>query len=350
MTDKIIALRMERQHLSVPANESEYYELFRDLQPGQNVYWNGFGQPPVLSFRADFDDIAYNRARQLERALIKGRFAGGNLGWIMPEDLELFAALYRKPLERPTDYQRELLNRIENGGPMTIQQLKAETGLPVKTITPALHRLQEAFLVYEDQYDGEWDRGWYRFGEMFPDADLQKYSRQEALKIVLLRFARRMVCFDEAMAKNFYRLPAKEIRAAIASLAADGALIPYENGWIAPADAALLEVYTPRQPQFVYALHRNDILYRAFEPELKAQIAALTENLPYDHDPLQYLLIDGEFRGAAVGHFRNGPYDLNDVVCDLPDAESRREEILAAVRNANFGKTPLRFMGNEVLL
>ena len=37
----------------------------------------------------------------------------------------------------------------------------------VKEITPVLHRLQEAFLVYEDQYDGEWDRSWYRFGGDF---------------------------------------------------------------------------------------------------------------------------------------------------------------------------------------
>lgn len=41
----------------------------------------------------------------------------------------------------------------------------------VKEITPVLHRLQEAFLVYEDQYDGEWDRSWYRFEEMFPETN-----------------------------------------------------------------------------------------------------------------------------------------------------------------------------------
>ena len=78
-TKKCIALRMERQHLLTPANETEYDALYRDLQPGQNVYWNGFGQPPTLSFRADFDDLAYNKSRQLRRELIKGRFAGGNL-------------------------------------------------------------------------------------------------------------------------------------------------------------------------------------------------------------------------------------------------------------------------------
>ena len=180
-------LRMERQHLLAPANETEYDMLYRDLQPGQNVYWNGFGQPPTLSFRADFDDLAYNKSRQLRRELIKGRFAGGNLGWILPEDLELFAALYRKPLKNATMTQQMLLERIEMSGPYTIGQLKEESGLLVKEITPALHRLQEAFLIYEDQYDGEWDRGWYRFGEFFPDFSLDRYTKTEALKIVLRR-------------------------------------------------------------------------------------------------------------------------------------------------------------------
>lgn len=345
MTEKIIALRMERQHLTHPADEREYCELYRDLQPGQNVYWNGFGQPPTLSFRAAFDDLEYNRARQMRRELIKGRFGGGNLGWIVPEDVELFAGLYRKPLDRPTDNQLLLLNQIENGGPWTIQQLKAETGLLVKEITPALHRLQEAFLVYEDQYDGEWDRGWYRFGEMFPEVDLLKSTRFESLRIVLLRFARRMVWFDESMAKSFYRLPEKDIRAALASLAEDGALIACAGGWMRPQDAELLKDSAPEPPRFVYALHRNDMLCRAYEPALKAWLAPRIEGLDYDCEPLQYLLIDGEFRGATVGHFRNGPYDLNDVILDLPDAEGRRQEILAAVQQVNFGKLPLRWMG-----
>lgn len=73
---RIISLRMERQHLINRADENEYLKLYRDTQPGQNVYWNGFGEPPVLSFRADFDDIEFNRSRQLDRRLIKGRFAG----------------------------------------------------------------------------------------------------------------------------------------------------------------------------------------------------------------------------------------------------------------------------------
>ena len=74
--EKNISLRMERQHLLHKADEQEYISLYRDLQPGVNVYWNGFGQPPVLSYRVAFDDMEFNRVRQRERKLVKGRFVG----------------------------------------------------------------------------------------------------------------------------------------------------------------------------------------------------------------------------------------------------------------------------------
>ncbi|MBQ8510345.1 MAG: hypothetical protein IJ493_10615 [Clostridia bacterium] len=343
----IIALRMARQHLTTRAGQEEYLSLYRDLQPGQNVYWNGFGDPPSLTFRAAFDDIAFNRERQSERALVKGRFAGGNLGWIMPEDMELFAALYRKPLDNPTRTQWLVLDLIERQGPLNIQQIKEETGLLVKEITPVLHRLQEAFLIYEDQYDGEWDRGWYRFDEFFPDLKPGRLTRHEALCQILPRFAHRQVHFDEAMAKAYYRLPAKDIRAALTALTDTGRLTVVGGGYMLPDDAALTAIDVPA-PHFVYAMHRNDFLYKSNEPLLKERFLPMLERLPYDHDPLQYLLIDGEFRGVVVGHFHNGPYDLNDVVCDLPDAQSRREEIIAAVAAANFGQLPIRFMGEPV--
>lgn len=345
---KILSLRMERQCILKKAEEEEYIKLYRDLQPGQNVYWNGFGQPPTLVFRAGFDDLTFNRERQRRRELIKGRFAGGNLGWIMPEDLELFVALYRKELIKPTEVQRRLLGLIEAAGPFNIQQLKEETGFLVKEITPALHRLQEAFLIYEDQYDGEWDRGWYRFGEVFPDTDPKRTSRKKALKTVLRRFAYRFVCFDLAMAKSFYKLPEKEIKAALAELTDEGVLVEAGGGFMLRSDAEGLADYEPKPLHFVYAIHRNDALVKAQEPVLKGWVKKLTDELPYDHEPLQYLLIDGRFRGAVVGHFRNGPYDLNDVVCDLPDALERRDEILEAVKVANYGRGPQRLMGREL--
>ncbi len=345
MKEKIISLRMERQCFVNKAYESEYINLYRDLQPGQNVYWNGFGDPPSLTYRANFNDIEYNRTRQLNRTLVKGRFSGGNLGWIVPEDMELFIGLYRKPLTKPTEMQSHILQMIVEAGPFNIQQLKEETGYLVKEITPVLHRLQEAFLIYEDQYDGEWDRGWYRFGEMFPNVDQNRYTRHEALKIVLQRFAYRLVWFDTAMAKSFYKLPEKEIKLAVCEMVSEGVLVAYDNGFMLKSDAELLESYEPKEMHFVYALHRNDFLYKSHEHILKDYAKKLTDNLEYDREPLQYLLIDGEFHGASVGHFRNGPYDLNDIVCDLPNAKERKAEIIDAVRAVNYGKMPSRFMG-----
>ncbi len=110
-----------------------------------------------------------------------------------PADWELYACLYRKPLEASNRKQQEILTLLEQEGPLTIQLIKEATGMLVKEITPALHKLQEAFLVYEDQYDGEWDRSWYRFEEMFPETDLERYTRKEALVRLLRRFAYRCV-------------------------------------------------------------------------------------------------------------------------------------------------------------
>ncbi len=343
MTEKITALRMERQHLSAKANETEYLALYRDCQPGQNVYWNGFGDPPSLTYRAEFDDMEFNRERQRSRALIKGRFVGGNLGWIMPEDLELFACAFQKPLGKLLPRQQVLLELIERE-PLTIQQMKEETGLLVKEITPVLHRLQEAFLIYEDQNDGEWDRGWHKFSEMFPDACLTKHSRRDALKTLLRRFAYRHVAFDIGMAKSFYKLPEKDIKAAAAALLEDGVLIETEGSYLLREDQELLASYSAEPPKSVYALHRNDFLVKSNEHWLK-------EKYPHAYpDTLYYLLIDGEFRGAALGKFRYTP-EVEDVVLDLPEgqAASRREDVLRAIHMLCGETNPInRFQGERI--
>ena len=48
---------------------------------------------------------------------------------------------------------------------------------------------------------------------------------------------------------------------------------------------------------------------------------------------LQFLLIDGDLQGAVCGHWRFGPYDVDDIVVYLPEEEraSRRDEIIEAV-------------------
>jgi len=341
--NKITALRIERQRLDCKAGESEYISLYRDMQPGQNVYWNGFGDPPSLAYRADFDDMEFNRGRQKTRALIKGRFAGGNLGWIMPEDLELFAAAYRKPLDSPAPRQIVLLDLIGRE-PLTIQQMKEETGMLVKEITPILHRLQEAFLIYEDQHDGEWDRGWHRFPDMFPGADLDRYARHDALKILMERFAYRHVLFDVKMAKSFYKLPEKEIKEAAGSLVGEGVLAECGDGYTLRGDFDLLQNYAAEPPKSVYAMHRNDFLVKSNEHWLKEKY---THKYP---DTLYYLFIDGGFCGAVAGKFRYTP-EIEDVILDLPDSEAaaRKDEIIKAVRILCGADTPIKRYRGAVL-
>lgn len=350
MLKKIVTLRMQRQHLIRPAAEAEYDALYRDMQPGMNLYWHGFGQPPELTFRAGFDDVAYNRERQSRRELVKGRFAGGNLGWIVPEDLPLFAALYRKPIVGfMNDVQMTIMMLIERMGPLNIQQIKEETGFLVKVITPALHRLQEAFLLYEDQYDGEWDRAWYRFDEMFPECDLNCFTRAEALEIVLQRFAYRMVWFDTKMAKSLYKLPEKEIRGVCEVLAARGVFVQMDGGYMLAADAGIVKELpedTPMPP--VMAFHRNDFLVRAYEHELRETFKPVYDALPYDHDPQYYVLVEGKFRAVSVGHFRYGPYEIHDIVCDSPDMWAYKDAICAAVLRENEGSVIQRFMGKPM--
>lgn len=336
MNQKRIALRMERQHLSKKATEKEYGALYRDLQPGQNVYWNGFGDPPTLSHRVGFDDKEWNRRRQKNRALVKGRFAGGNLGWIERGDMELFACLYQKPLSAPNDRQQALLGLIHREGPMTIQQMKASTGMLVKEITPALHRLQEAFLIYEDQNEGQDDRGWYKFSELFPEVGLSRYSRRDALKVLLQRYAYRMVEFDGKMAKSFFRVPEKELSAALEEMVRDRVLQEEAGNFILASDAELLKSYSGTYTG-VLSLHRNDILVKSYEHILKGKF-------PHEYpDTLHYLLIDGELRGAVVGKFRYTP-ELEDVILELPEgeAEARREEILQATRCYGGEENPVK--------
>lgn len=338
----VTALRMERQHLLQPANETQYDDLYRDMSPGQNVYWCGFGDPPSLTFRADFNDMEYNRLRQKDRILVKGRFQGGNIGWIEKNDMELFACMCRKPLDRPTEQQQLLLDVIEREGPLNIQLMKEMTGFLVKEITPILHRLQEAFLVYEDQYDGAWDRGWYSFSEMFPETDLNRYTRIQALKTVLKRFAYRNVFFKEDMVKSFYRLPGKDIKIAIAQLLNENEIVKIDGGYLLKTDYDLLENTNFELQKSIFVLHRNDFLVKSNEYLIKEKYK------DRENDILQYILIDGEFHGAILGHFKNGPYIIEDVIID-PEVTMDRHEIMEAVYRVNDReRSPVkRFMGEK---
>lgn len=160
--EDIVSLRMIRQHLADPVSEDGYEALFKDMSPVLTEYWCCPGQAPCLEYRANFDDLAYCDEKRSKRRIVKGRFQNGGIAYIYQEELELFAAAYRKKGQLSM-MEAELLELLEREGPMTIHVIKEYTGLLTKQITPALHKLQEKFLVFEDQADSEWDRGWYAF-------------------------------------------------------------------------------------------------------------------------------------------------------------------------------------------
>lgn len=310
-----LKLRLERQHFTKPAGKKEYGVLFKQMSPVLCVYWSCPGSPPELLYRAAFDDRKYCYKMRGSRTIMKGRFQNGNIAYIYADELELFAAVYRK--DKPlTDTELELYELLNREGPMTIHVMKEFTGMLTKEITPALHRLQEKFLVFEDQADSEWDRAWYPFESEFPDVNLERYTKEEAEEELVRRFVWLNVWIDAAMVRSFYRLPLKEIKGVLERLVSNGTLAPYEGGYVRREDLQLLEgdpsdtvENAPKETEkhSVFILHKNDFLVKSNEHWLKD-----TFTHP-EYDVLGYLLIDGAFRGCLLGHFRNGPFELEDV-------------------------------------
>lgn len=336
--ENVIALRMQRQCISKHADKNEYVKLYRDLSPGLNLHWHGFGQPPCLVNRTDFDDVSYNKKRQRERTLVKGRFQNGNIGFVETDQIEIFACMYIKPY-RQNDCTETILRLIKREGPMNIHLMKEMTGLLVKEITPALHRLQEAFLLFEDQNDGEWDRAWYQFNEIFPKVDLKRYTKKQALECILPGLFYRFVYLTVENIRHFYGLPKKDVNATITKMEEDGKILAWQDGWIMPSDKTLLEEKSYDPADHIIALHRNDPLVRIEEWNLKE----IYKGKEKGSEVVQYLLIDGEIRGAVMGHFRYGPYDLHEIRVNLSkeDLQKRKREILEAVQKVNGKRSDL---------
>ncbi len=324
------ALRLQRQYLSRRANKAEYDDLFRKMSPFQSGGWVAPGTAPALPGHALFEDRAWNEERRRERKILKGRF-GTRIGYAAEEDWELFACLYHKEKKTLSFAQREMLELLKREGPLNIGLIKEYTRMLVKHITPVLHQLQAAFLVYEDQISNEGDRGWYAFEEEFPHVNLNRYSKTEALCEVLLRYAHLMVFFDADMAANYYQFSRKEINSALEILCREEKLVirmlEGKSGFLLPEDEVCLqkESFINHQKGIVL-LERNDFLISSLPAEQKQKWSTQWEIL-------YYILIDGEIKGAVVGKFKFGPHIIEDIIIDLPqeEAQSRRGEVLDAV-------------------
>ncbi|MHB9023100.1 MAG: hypothetical protein ACYC7E_02855 [Armatimonadota bacterium] len=119
----------------------------------------------------------------------------------------------------------------------------------------------------------------------------------------------------------------KDVQRLLGGLESRGAVIPATipglgDGLLRVEDA---DLSTEPAPPTVFMLHKADPLVRAHASGLKEQFPGV--------EVLQYLLIDGAFQGAVLGHWRIGPHDVEDIAVTLPPAErtTRQDEIIRAV-------------------
>ncbi len=326
------ALRMERSRLLAPVpTKAEYDELFRNMSPVPTDYWTRPGSAPILAFRSTFNDQTYNDKLRSNRTIVKGRFQKNGIAYVRFDELSLYAAVYRKEFDRIGPLEWRFIDLLEHEGPMTIGMFKEITGLLVKDITPVLHKLQSAFLVFEDQKDDDWERSWYLMQNEFPELDLNTWTEAKALHEILQRFVLMNVFVDAKTARSFFNIPAKRLEAALELLADEGILarvtLDGEAGYVLSSDLVLLEGPDLPMKPAVFAMHRNDFLVRSKEYLLKDHFASP------DWGTMYYLLIDGKFQGAVHGGFKFGPHIVENVRVDLPEAEciARRQEIFEAV-------------------
>ena len=329
--DSVRAERLRRQGLAEPvASARGYPKLARGLQPLSTGPTDRPGSPPRLVHRTLFDDRAAADRLRRRRELVKGRFQDGGVGYVFADDLELYANCFCRPLARRNEVQTSVLAALQSAGPLSARQLREETGLLAKQVMPALHRLQTAILVYEDQLDDDWERAWYDFGSEWPGVEIAPGRREAATREVLVRFVRAHVFATAQQVRDWSRLPSRDVARTLEGLVADGTLGVRDvaglgTGYALTEDARLPAGAPERS---VRVLHRGDYLVRSHQGELAARFA--------EREVLQYLLIDGRLQGAICGHWGFKPYDVDDIALDLPTRErsARRDEILAAVAGA----------------
>lgn len=327
----ILAARMGRQRLTDPLPTSRGLEaLVRTLQPLSTGPYDRPGSPPRLAHRTTFNDARATDRLRGRRKLVKGRFQGGGVGYVLAEDLELYANAFCKPLTKPSRIQEIVLDVVQRAGPLTARQIKEETGLLSKQIMPALQRLQTAFRVYEDQLDEDWERPWYAFETEWPRVAIREERREEAVREVVLRFLHASVFATRENVCDWSGLPTRRLDRCLRELERYGRVVACEvqglgEGFCLPEDGQPPEA--DLEPS-LFVLHKGDFLIRSRMSELKRRFGST--------DVLQYLLIDGDLRGAIRGHWGFKPYDVEDIVVDLPASarRTRREEILSAVAAA----------------
>ena len=121
------------------------------------------------------------------RQFVKGRFHGGTVGYVCADELSLYAAAYRRSMIRLDARQEAVIRALTYAGPLSPRQLRAETSLAHRPLMAAVHRLERAFVVCEDQTDDAWNRPLHFVEREFPDLWQQAPTPEVAMVEVLAR-------------------------------------------------------------------------------------------------------------------------------------------------------------------
>ncbi len=347
--EKIICERLHRQGLMAQLEDihdiKSYKQLFQRLQPVAPVFNSRPGEAPKLVHRTVFNDALLAEELRKKHQLVKGRFQGGRIGYVLEEDLGLYSTIFRKPVQKITELHEEVLSMIQSSGGISKEQLKEELPFKAKEITAALKRLQEAFLVYESQIDTDWNTGWFDFKTEWSEI---KWAEDpvSAVAEMLLHFLDAAVFATLDQIKSWSQLKRTTIQSALNALMEREAIVKIKVDGLGEGFMQKKDLYLTNEeiPQSVFMLDSSDFLVRTEINELKEKFKG--------KEVLQYLLIDGEFKGAVLGHWRIGPHDIEDITLCLgeEEIETRKEEIISAVMSGYSVKIThiLRFNGENL--
>jgi hypothetical protein len=235
----------------------------------------------------------------------KGIFMGGNIAYVMRDDLAMCAAAFRRQMPEPVPLAaRRILDLLERQGPMYKSELQELTGFERGRFNRVLCTLNRAFQVMQIQRTLDWDSPWDLYRRAYSDADLFAWEQAGAQAEVLLRFTKAFGPATIVEMGDWSGWDQRTITKLLDGLLQDGAVVGVdveghsERAYIANDDVRALEGVEPIT-SFLIVLPASDPLVLPQWSWVKARYRF--ESLPYC---LGVIVDDGEIAGAAWGHYK----------------------------------------------
>ena len=159
--------------------------------------------------------------------------------------------------------------------------------------------------------DDSWDRACNIFDKEWPEIKIDERAKLSAIIEVVRRFLNIYLLATFEQLKDWSGISNKILEKLLQKMELDGQIEMHKcEGWINVHD---VKIKSQAIKPSVFMLHKMDILVRSHASELKRKFG--------DREVLQYLLMDGAFQGAVIGHWRISPHDVNDILLTLSESE-----------------------------